>query len=104
MKDDQHGISNATGESSSPFLEASQLKGVEIIYMIVPIEAFVVQQLQESSGQRLKSIGCVAEICRYTTSKSGDETISFNDYISFDEYISRMKKGQKVNDSTEGWV
>lgn len=60
MKEGQKDIFYVTGESkaqiaSSPFIESLKKKGYEIIYMVDPIDEYVIQQLKEYDGKKLKN-------------------------------------------------
>lgn len=61
MKEGQKDIFYITGESkdavnNSPFTEGLKKKGYEILYMIDPIDEYVVQQMKEYEGKKLKNI------------------------------------------------
>merc|ERR1719231_506361 len=60
MKEGQNDIYYITGESiaqvsSSPFLENLRKKGLEVLYMVDPVDEYSVQQLKEYDGKKLKS-------------------------------------------------
>lgn len=59
-KENQKDIYIITGESraaaaASPFVEALRKRDLEVIYMVDPIDEYVVQQLKEFDGYKLKN-------------------------------------------------
>jgi len=61
MKEGQQEIYYITGDSvasvaNSPFIETLKKKGLEVLYMVDPIDEYCVQQLKEFDGKKLKSI------------------------------------------------
>jgi len=60
MKENQKDIYFITGESraavsASPFIEGLKKKGVEILYLIDPIDEYVIQQLKDFEDHKLKN-------------------------------------------------
>ena len=61
MKEGQSDIYYITGESiaavsSSPFIEALRKKGLEVLYMVDPVDEYAVQQLKEFDGKKFTSV------------------------------------------------
>merc|ERR1711976_288710 len=60
MKEGQKDIYFITGEnkaavSASPFIEGLKKKGIEVLYLIDPIDEYVIQQLKEYDEKKLKN-------------------------------------------------
>lgn len=61
MKEEQKSIYFITGESkdavsNSAFVERVRKRGFEVVYMVDPIDEYVVQQLKEFDGKQLVSV------------------------------------------------
>ena len=64
MKEGQKSIYYITGESkaavsSSPFLEGLRQRGYEVLYLVDPIDEYMVQQMKEYDGKKL--VSCTKE-------------------------------------------
>jgi molecular chaperone HtpG len=60
MKEGQQSIYFITGESraavaKSPFIEGLSKKGYEVLYLVDPIDEYVIQQLKDYDGKKLKN-------------------------------------------------
>jgi len=94
VKEGQNDIYHITGESiavvsSSPFLENLRMKGLEVLYMVDPVDEYVVQQLKEFDGEKLKS----------TTKDDDDKKKKFEEPNAEFEPLTKLKKevlGDKV--------
>ena len=87
MKEGQKDIYIITGESraavgASPFVEALKKKDYEVLYMVDPIDEYVIQQLKDFDGHKLKNC-----------SKEG---------IDLDQTEDEKKKFEEQKSSLEG--
>ena len=86
-KEGQKDIYIITGDSraavaASPFVEALKKKDIEVIYMVDPIDEYVIQQLKDFDGHKLKNC-----------SKEG---------LDFDQTEEEKKKAEEQKASYEG--
>merc|ERR1712086_223998 len=61
MKEGQKDIYYITGESraavaASPFIETLRKKGYEVLYLVDPIDEYMVQQMKDYEDHKLKSV------------------------------------------------
>eukprot|EP01017_Pseudomicrothorax_dubius_P022488 TRINITY_DN24360_c0_g1_i1.p1 TRINITY_DN24360_c0_g1~~TRINITY_DN24360_c0_g1_i1.p1 ORF type:complete len:716 (-),score=299.48 TRINITY_DN24360_c0_g1_i1:151-2298(-) len=100
MKEGQKDIYFITGESraavaNSPFIETLKARGIEVIYMVDPIDEYVIQQLKEFDGKKLRN--CSKE--GFELDQSEDEKKKFEEQkASFEPLCKLIKEvlGDKV--------
>ncbi|GFH28105.1 heat shock protein 90 [Haematococcus lacustris] len=100
MKEGQQSIYYITGESrkaveNSPFLEKLRRKGLEVLYMVDPIDEYAVQQLKEYDGKKL--VCCTKEGLKFDESE--EEKKAREELASSFEPLCRVIKdilGDKV--------
>merc|ERR1711881_730043 len=101
MKEGQTDIYYITGESiqgvsSSPFLETLRKKGIEVLYMVDPIDEYCVQQLKEYDSKKLKSITKEGLDLDTEEEKKKLEELK----AEFGPLCKRIKKAQALRDSS----
>merc|ERR1711876_18616 len=98
MKEGQNDIYYITGESiaavsSSPFLESLRKKGLEVLYMVDPIDEYAVQQLKEVLGDKVEKVLVSSRMadspCVLTTSEYG-----------WSANMERIMKAQALRDNS----
>merc|ERR1719373_995678 len=106
MKENQEQIYYITGESksqveNSPFMEGLKKRGLEVLYMVDPIDEHAVQQLKEYDGKKLINITKEG----LDLAKDDDEKKSFEEKkASFEGLCKKMKEilGDKVEEVLVG--
>ncbi|EGR30862.1 hypothetical protein IMG5_122190 [Ichthyophthirius multifiliis] len=106
MKEGQKDIYFITGEtkqavSQSPFVESLKKRGYEVLYMIDPIDEYVIQQLKEFDGKKLKN--CTKE--GLELEQTEDEKKKFEEKkASFEPLCKLIKEtlGDKIEKVTVG--
>ncbi len=98
-KEDQKDIyylisSNRVWAEESPYYETFKKKGIEVLFLTEPIDEFVVENLREFKGMKLKSVDA-----------SGNEDVLKNDKAEddkTDDAASKLSAEEKTKLST--WV
>merc|ERR1712188_147771 len=97
-KEGQNDIYYITGESiaavsSSPFLESLRKKGIEVLYMVDPVDEYAVQQLKEVDGDKVEKVVVSSRMadspCVLTTSEYG-----------WSANMERIMKAQALRDNS----
>merc|ERR1711948_158498 len=101
MKEGQNDIYYITGESiaavsSSPFLEALRKKGIEVLYMVDPIDEYAVQQLKEFDG---KKHSIMTELKKKAAADKSDKTVKDLIWLLFD--TSLLTSGFNLDEPTQ---
>jgi molecular chaperone HtpG len=100
MKENQKDIYYITGESrkaveNSPFIEKLKKRGLEVLFMVDPIDEYAVQQLKEYDGKKL--VCCTKE--GLTLDETDEEKAKKEEVKSTFEALCRLMKdilGDKV--------
>jgi len=100
MKENQKDIYYITGESkkaveNSPFVERLKKRGIEVLFMVDPIDEYAVQQLKEYDGKKL--VSCTKE--GLTLDETEEEKKAFEETKTKFEPLCRLMKdilGDKV--------
>merc|ERR1719464_2617144 len=106
MKENQEVVYYITGESkdvveNSPFMEAFKKRGLEVLYMVDPIDEHAVQQLKEYDGKELVNITKEG----VEINKDEDEKKQFEEKkAAFEPLCKKMKEilGDKVEEVMVG--
>merc|ERR1711991_5192 len=101
MPEEQEDIYYVTGESkkqveNSPFLEKLKKKGMEVLYMVDPIDEYAVQQLKEYEGKKL--VCATKEGLKMN--ETDDEKKTFEEQKAATEGLCKLIK-EVLNDKVE---
>merc|ERR1712159_736025 len=112
MKENQKDIYFITGESkqavaNSPFIESLKKKGLEVIYMTDPIDEYVIQQLKEYDGKKLKNCskeGLELDDTEDEKKKFEEQKASFEPLCKLikeilGDKVEKVQVGQRISDS-----
>lgn len=112
MKEGQKAIYYITGESkaavaNSPFLEGLKKRGIEVLYLVDPIDEYAVQQLKEYDGKKLVSCtkeGLDLEETEEEKKKKEEEKARFESLCKLmkdvlGDKVEKVQIGSRIEDS-----
>jgi molecular chaperone HtpG len=112
MKEGQKDIYFITGESraavaASPFIEALKKRDLEVLYMVDPIDEYVIQQLKEFDGKKLKNCtkeGLDLDLTEDEKKKLEEQKAAFEPLCKLvkevlGDKVEKVLVGQRVSDS-----
>jgi len=112
MKEGQKDIFFITGESkqavsNSPFIESLKKRGYEVVYMVDPIDEYVIQQLKEYDGKKLKNCtkeGLDIEQTEDEKKKLEEQKASYEGLCKLikevlGDQVEKVQIGQRITDS-----
>lgn len=107
MKDGQKNIYYITGESKkvvevSPFIEKLKTKGFEVLFMVDPMDEYMMQQLREYDGKRFVCCTKDVELIEETEEEKATKAQLEKDYEklckSFKDVLGDKVVGVKISD------
>jgi len=112
MKEGQKDIYFITGEyrqavSASPFIEGLRARDYEVLYMVDPIDEYVIQQLKEFDGKKLKNCtkeGLDLDMNEDEKKKFEEQKTSFEGLCKLikevlGDKVEKVQVGQRVHES-----
>lgn len=112
MKEGQKVIYYITGESraavsNSPFIEGLKKRGIEVLYLVDPIDEYAVQQLKEYDGKKLVSVtkeGLELEETEEEKKKKEEEKAKFESLCKLmkdvlGDKVEKVQVGTRIEDS-----
>merc|ERR1712054_83153 len=112
MKEGQKDIYYITGESraavaQSPFIEALKKKGLEVLYLVDPIDEYMVQQMKDYDDKKLKSVtkeGLDLDDTEDEKKKKEDEKAKFEPLCKLmkdilGDKVEKVILGNRIDDS-----
>ena len=115
MKDGQEAIYYVNGNSreaveQSPHLEAFKAKGYEVLFLVDPVDEFMVMHLEEFDGKKLQSVGKgdielgteeekAAAAADRKEKQAAHADLLTNVQSSLDEYVKEVRLSSRLTDS-----